>query len=98
MEFPGYFPCDPPTTPHSPGPRDRRQSDLRWNDKVGYVPQPFPKHRGIGVGHPFDLGDHSTLQGSVNVLITLLYQKHPSAEIEQQGAPVTGLRLQCEPY
>lgn len=82
MEFSGYFLCNPPK-PHltSPGHRGRWRSDLRWNDKVCHIPEPFSKHRGVGIGHPLDFGDHSTLQGSVNVLITLLYQKHPSVEI-----------------
>lgn len=53
-------------------------SDLGRNDVVGDIPDSLPKIRGVGEGHALDFGDDSTLQGGVDVLVTLLYQEHPS--------------------
>lgn len=54
-----------------------KASDLGWDDIVSNIPEPLPKLRGVGIGHALDFGDNSALQGSVNILVTLLHHKHP---------------------
>lgn len=61
----------------------RGDANLGRDDIVCNIPQPLPQLRGVGEGHPFQLGDDRALQGRVCVLVAFLDHKHPPVWTQQ---------------